>query len=202
MKALSLLQPWATLVAIGAKKIETRSWNTKYRGPLLIHASKKMDKSQKELCKTQPFLNALKHLEELPLGKIIGSVTLLETSTTDFFKQCSGVIALNKKYSKKAWDIELAFGDYSPNRFGWLLQDSQSFTHHIPINGALSLWDFEERICLKCGCTQNDACFMDEVGPCWWVGENLCSHCKPVANDKKASNYDFNSRNNLETSHY
>jgi hypothetical protein len=40
MKVLSLTQPWATLAAIGAKKIETRSWSTAYRGPLAIHAAK------------------------------------------------------------------------------------------------------------------------------------------------------------------
>src|SRR4051812_42520238 len=39
VKVLSLTQPWASLVAIGAKQIETRSWRTHYRGPLLIHAS-------------------------------------------------------------------------------------------------------------------------------------------------------------------
>jgi hypothetical protein len=38
MKALSLTQPWASLVVAGAKKLETRSWPTYYRGPLLIHA--------------------------------------------------------------------------------------------------------------------------------------------------------------------
>ena len=43
MKALTLYQPWATLVAIGAKKIETRSWSTPYRGPLAIHAGKCRD---------------------------------------------------------------------------------------------------------------------------------------------------------------
>lgn len=40
MKGLSLTQPWATLVAIGAKRIETRIWATSYRGPLAIHAAK------------------------------------------------------------------------------------------------------------------------------------------------------------------
>ena len=39
MKAISLLQPWATLVSIGAKRVETRSWRTDYRGPIAIHAS-------------------------------------------------------------------------------------------------------------------------------------------------------------------
>lgn len=43
MKVISLLQPWASLVILGHKKIETRSWNTKYRGDLLIHASKRWD---------------------------------------------------------------------------------------------------------------------------------------------------------------
>ena len=40
MKALTLTQPWASLVAIGAKRIETRSWSTPYRGLLAIHAAK------------------------------------------------------------------------------------------------------------------------------------------------------------------
>jgi activating signal cointegrator 1 len=39
MKALSLWQPWASLVALGVKTIETRSWSTSYRGPLAIHAA-------------------------------------------------------------------------------------------------------------------------------------------------------------------
>lgn len=39
MKALTLHEPWATLVALGVKTIETRSWSTAYRGPLAIHAA-------------------------------------------------------------------------------------------------------------------------------------------------------------------
>ena len=39
MKALSLRQPWASLIANGHKTIETRTWRTRYRGPLAIHAS-------------------------------------------------------------------------------------------------------------------------------------------------------------------
>lgn len=39
MKALTVQQPWATLLATGRKRIETRSWKTKYRGPIAIHAA-------------------------------------------------------------------------------------------------------------------------------------------------------------------
>lgn len=41
MRALTLHQPWASLIAIGEKTIETRSWSTQYRGPLAIHAAKR-----------------------------------------------------------------------------------------------------------------------------------------------------------------
>jgi hypothetical protein len=40
MKALSVKQPWASLIAAGVKTIETRTWRTDYRGPLLICSSK------------------------------------------------------------------------------------------------------------------------------------------------------------------
>ena len=41
MKAISLKQPWANLIAAGMKTIETRKWNTKYRGELLIVSSQR-----------------------------------------------------------------------------------------------------------------------------------------------------------------
>ena len=40
IKFITLTQPWATLVALGVKRIETRSWRTPYRGLLGIHAAK------------------------------------------------------------------------------------------------------------------------------------------------------------------
>lgn len=45
MKAITIRQPWASLIAAGVKTIETRSWSTKYRGPLAIHAGKHNDGS-------------------------------------------------------------------------------------------------------------------------------------------------------------
>ena len=46
VKILTLKQPWATLVAEGIKKYEFRSWKTKYRGKILIHAGSGIDKKQ------------------------------------------------------------------------------------------------------------------------------------------------------------
>jgi len=43
MKILSIRQPWAALIVSGAKDVENRTWPTRYRGPLLVHAAKRSD---------------------------------------------------------------------------------------------------------------------------------------------------------------
>lgn len=85
MKALSVRQPWAWLLAQGFKDIENRSRFTHYRGPLLIHASKLLRPAEYAFCRD--FLASkpeLRHLiEQLPaavdlqLGGIVGQVDVV-----------------------------------------------------------------------------------------------------------------------------
>jgi hypothetical protein len=155
MKVISLLQPWATLIVIGAKKIETRSWARDYRGPLLIHASLDNSNKYKELMKTEPFFSVLKaagfkftgfsgsrkQTDTLPRGAIIGSVNLVKTFSTD-----RSLFANALKTGGKIWELneqEIAFGDYTEGRFGWLLSDPVQFAQPIPAKGQLGLWDFD-----------------------------------------------------------
>ena len=48
MKALTIKEPWATLIIEGYKEYEFRSWKTNYRGKVLIHGGKSIDKKGKE----------------------------------------------------------------------------------------------------------------------------------------------------------
>src|SRR5690348_15807140 len=59
MKGLPLRQPWAQLMAIGAKTIETRSWATGYRGLVAIHAAQKFTAEMRERIEGEPFRSAL-----------------------------------------------------------------------------------------------------------------------------------------------
>lgn len=142
MKVLTIQQPWATLIMLGAKKIETRSWDTKYRGPLLIHASAAMPKFNRELCGQEPFETYVRAWHELPLGKIIGQVTLKRTGATDRVRAAVllGIIEIP--------DIprELAFGDFTPGRYGWYLTDIVKFKNPVPAKGKLGLWEFDEKL--------------------------------------------------------
>ena len=66
---LSVWQPWADLIVSGEKTVEIRSWTDRYRGPLWIHASRKLDKVA--AARFRPHRN-------LPTGAIVGRVQLVE----------------------------------------------------------------------------------------------------------------------------
>lgn len=48
--ALSIRQPWAWLIVHGGKDVENRTWTTRFRGPLLIHAGSTMTKDDYRAC--------------------------------------------------------------------------------------------------------------------------------------------------------
>lgn len=133
MKALSLLQPWASLVISGAKTIETRSWATPHRGPLLIHAS--LGKAGSIFCKTPPFSKYIAAFEKLPFGAVIGEATLVKIVSVDHLK-------LSEADLDKLTLEEKAFGDYSGGRFAWFFENPIAFEQPIPARGHLRLWDF------------------------------------------------------------
>ena len=50
MKDISLWQPWASLIALDQKSIETMGWGTRFRGPIAIHAAKRFQRDEKLIC--------------------------------------------------------------------------------------------------------------------------------------------------------
>jgi activating signal cointegrator 1 len=133
MKVLSLLQPWATLVVMGVKKIETRSWSSSHRGDLLIHAS--LGKKAGLIVKDDPFKKYIPDFNELPFGAIIGKVIVEDIIPVDRLMLSDSMI---NKLSLE----ERAFGDYSKGRYAWILSEPEQFEKPISIKGSLGLWDF------------------------------------------------------------
>lgn len=144
MKTLTLIQPWATLIALGEKRIETRSWKTSYRGPLLIHAGKKIDKVACE----EYFIKGMlqKHgyaSDNLPTGLIIAKCELIDCIEIDLGTDGRNHIA-HLKNGLRVDNNEYCFGDYTPGRYAWILDNIEILKEPIPAKGKLSLWEFEE----------------------------------------------------------
>jgi activating signal cointegrator 1 len=137
MKALSLTQPWASLIVTGAKQIETRSWFTSYRGQLLIHAAKGFPRWAKETADEEDFRNGLNGLtwQQLPTSAILCRVELMAcVKTTEVDKlRTAGIVPQIQ---------ELKFGDYAEGRWAWGLRLIEVFAEPIPAKGALGLWEF------------------------------------------------------------
>jgi hypothetical protein len=141
MKALSLWQPWATLMGLDdGKRYETRGWSTKFRGLLAIHAAKRFDLIQKEFCMQDPFFHILKaggySVDNLPLGAIVAVVKVV-----DVFKTEAAVKLVSKQ--------EQAFGNYGTGRFAFQTELVKRFEKPIPMNGAQGFFDVADDLIMR-----------------------------------------------------
>ena len=133
MLTLSLMQPWASLIAMGIKTIETRRWQTGHRGPILIHASQR--KAGALVAAEPPIARHIPYFNKLPFGYIIGQVTL------------TGIVLIQNlplsQVDIATQSLELnAFGDETENRYAWLLEDAVAFDKPVPARGHLHLWEY------------------------------------------------------------
>lgn len=149
MKAITIKQPWATLIAVGEKKYETRSWFTHFRGPLAIHAGKIVDKTA---CMSEPLRSVLaKHgygsPEDLPTGAVIavGELSacfqirpMAEEEEDVVLVNEAGLIHLDPERDA----FEISFGDYSEGRYAWEIRSLNKLTVPTPRQGKLGLWSW------------------------------------------------------------
>ena len=124
MKCLTLKQPWATLVAEGIKKYEFRSWKTKYRGKILIHAGAGIDKKEMKKFEKLNF--------DFPSKKILAVVEIEDCLEID--------TALNEKIIS---ENNIAYGNKNRSGYAWKLTNIKKIDYDVEINGKLGLWNLE-----------------------------------------------------------
>lgn len=132
MKAISLTQPWASLVSIGAKRIETRSWrpSSAVGEDIAIHAAKGFPVDCRQLCDQTIFARALKRSwMQLPIGAVIAVARVVSYDRTERMLASGELTA-----------IEEAFGNYGPDRFGWRFENIRPLSTPINCRGALGIW--------------------------------------------------------------
>lgn len=125
MKALTIKEPWASLIINNYKTYEFRSWKTNYRGKILIHAGLSLEK------------NELKYFEDYNLnyqcGNIIGEATITDC------------ILVTKELNKKILDINnKVYKNNHENLYAWKLENIVKYENPIPIKGKLGLWNYKE----------------------------------------------------------
>ena len=130
MPAITLHQPWASLIAQGIKQFETRSWGTTYRGKLAIHAGKKHENDDRLLA----LLGITQ--EQMTLGAIVAFVDLIDC------------IEITESFASQQSDTELMCGDWSitePARYAWRLENVEILNSPIPATGKQGMWNWCNR---------------------------------------------------------
>ena len=147
MKILSCWEPWSSCIAMGKKLVETRSWSTSYRGWIINHASKG-GLSNTELLFTleeHPFSDLGITMEDLRPGHILSVARLSACVPTN--GEFLGLVSGEKTYYS-TWDspLERSLGDYSKERYGWVLSLPFRLPQPIPFKARQGLFDAPEEI--------------------------------------------------------
>lgn len=126
MKVITIKQPFATLIAQGLKEYEFRTWKTNYRGEILIHAGKTIDK------------DAMKRYEYLdldyPTGCIIAKANLTDCVYVDS--------DLKKELERKDKIVYYGIINSTKDEYGFKLDNIEKI-EPIKINGKLGIWNLK-----------------------------------------------------------
>ncbi len=137
MKIISLLQPWAQLVATGEKTIDPWGWPTDYRGPLAIHASR-----------GQHAINVawLPHYRAALKPYFVegekGPELKLEYGAIIAICRLHLCVKITQDFVDKLPAQERAFGDFSLGRYAWIYKDIQPLKKPVPTKGRRGLWNY------------------------------------------------------------
>ncbi len=143
MRAISLWQPWASAMALGLKKIETRSWNVRARTceRIAIHAAARRNHRDE----TQALLDIAEFLEErggdratlqplfdldaLPRGAVIGVGRFHGCAQTE-----------QRGFIERLSPLEHSLGNYAPGRYAWMFDRVDRLPKPVPMRGKQGLW--------------------------------------------------------------
>ncbi len=135
MKTLSIQQPWASAIMAGVKRVENRVWSDPYRGPLLIHASKKVDPAGANILKAAGV--DVGQFADAPRGAIIGVVKLVAIIRFGAIERVQRHF-LDDGLGRELRDDVLAFGPYC-----WILENPRPLPEPVPWRGRLKLFDVD-----------------------------------------------------------
>lgn len=161
---LTLHQPWATLMALGIKSIETRGWETSYRGPVIIQAGAsipsylglgrkgKLRLGGYEIEKDGPGQMLLRgpiaHPYRLPFGAAVAVADLVDVVPTATYadigdhrgqRRIPGLVTPDGAHLIRDISDQLPYGDFTVGRYAWFFDNVRALREPIPMKGALGL---------------------------------------------------------------
>lgn len=142
MKAITLHQPWAGLLAAGWKEVETRGWYTSYRGPLAIHAGARPADPADLSYFTFALAKYGQQMPELLYGVVVATCVLIACLPASLVEYKTK--QLKESFTPRhGWDVERIFGNYDVGRWAFVLRDVRPLEKPATARGSRKLWDWK-----------------------------------------------------------
>ncbi|WP_199043172.1 ASCH domain-containing protein [Glycomyces salinus] len=133
LRALTVRQPWAHLIAHGGKTIENRTRKTTYRGPVAVHAGKTLAVAEWEWARHHLGARAVPDRDRLALGAVVAVADLVDCHAAGWPSAC-GTEACN------------TWGESHGDAWHWVLDDIRPLTAPVPAHGQLGLWTPDDNL--------------------------------------------------------
>lgn len=127
MKALTICEPYATLISRGVKRVENRTWHCSYTGPLLIHAGRSLKYFDAEECRELYGLG----IGDLTFGAALAVVEMVG---------CAPILGIRSGRFSDRWPW-LNNHDHTEGPFCFVLENVRRLKQPVPWSGCMGLWD-------------------------------------------------------------
>lgn len=153
MKALSIKQPWASLIAHGIKDIENRTWKTNFRGKIYIHASGQFAFDPKKMSGLNPIqMKSINDKDIHEEWEFLRSAIIGEVEIVDCVINHSSIWAQQTEVRGKTIDNETMY--VGKPIWNWVLANAVLYDEPIlNVKGKLSFWLPDIDICRCVGCS-------------------------------------------------
>ena len=136
MKAVTISQPYASIIASGEKWIENRTWPTSYRGAIAIHAGKGTQYLDKDELKEYPSGCVI------AVGKLVACIDLTKIECMGHLPEYQDERIPGTKNITWAKALE---HEHCEGPWCWILEDVRA-VEHVPVRGAQGLWEYEKAL--------------------------------------------------------
>lgn len=148
IRMLSLWQPWASLVAAGVKRVETRHWSTPYRGLIAIHAAKrKIDADGMDLIRrVSPSIDIYPYGGIIAIARLVDCSVMASRGENPVYCYTTTQPDASQKFFPTA--IEEMCGNWTAGRYAWFLDEVVAFKTPIYVRGKQGLSVIRDEVLL------------------------------------------------------
>lgn len=136
-KALSIKQPWTSLIAMGLKDVENRTWKTKYRGRILLHAPSSIDYIDRQFDWCRPFTIEQYNLVDDMIGSDKTVKDFIKTQPLSAIIGEVDIVDITQFYDS-------SWAEHHPLVYNWILENPILYDKPIlNVKGKLNIWNYE-----------------------------------------------------------